>query len=80
MVLKEEAIADRCQSLAIYKLANGSKKFLDGEDIHSQGINDDISIALQMIEELKQTYIPVTNPLHTLRSELLALSFLPSGH
>lgn len=77
MILKEEAIADRCKSLAIYKLANGSKKFLDGEDEHYLSINDDTTIALQMIEDLKQADISMVNPLHVLRSELLALSFLP---
>ena len=80
MVLKEEVIADRCKSLAIYKLANMSKKFRDGEDMHSLSINEDTTIALQMIEDLKQTRISITSPLHTLRSRLLALSYLPSGH
>jgi hypothetical protein len=77
MVLKEEVIADRCKSLAIYKLANSSKKFRDGEDMHALSINEDTAIALQMIEDLKQTRISMTSPLHNLRSRLLALSYLP---
>jgi len=80
MVLKEEALADRCKSLAICKLASEAGKFIDGADRYPSSINEDISIALQMLEEIKQASISSTNPLHTLRSELLALSFLPLDH
>jgi hypothetical protein len=77
MVLKEEALADKCKSLAIYKLAYRSKNFFDGSDKYFSSINDDTTIALQMLEDIKQTDISNVNPLHTLRTELLALSFLP---
>jgi hypothetical protein len=43
-------------------------------------INEDTAITLQMIEDLKQTRISIASPLHTLRSQLLTLSFLPLDH
>ena len=82
MILKEESIATKCESLAILKLSNQlTKKRVDGGWVHLSydvGIADDTSIALQMLGEISQNSISDENPvLHALRSRLLGLSFLP---
>lgn len=82
MILKEESIATKCESLAILKLSNQStKKQANAGCVHFSadiGIDDDTSIALQMLGEINQASIPDENPtLHALRSRLFGLSFLP---
>lgn len=77
MILEEECIAVKSKSIAILKLSNQHKTLLDGSSVHLSSIEDDTSILLQMIEEIRQVPLPAENPLHSLRDELLELSFLP---
>jgi hypothetical protein len=75
MIRKEESIINKSASLAILGLGN-SLKF---SPISNRGVADDTHIALDMLAEIKQAYIPVENSaLHDLRSQLLDLSFLPA--
>ena len=84
MILKEEAIATKCESLAILKLSNQlTKKQANGiwgrfsSDI---SIDDDTSIARHMLGEINENSIPDENAtLQALRSKLLGLSFLPDS-
>lgn len=77
MILEEECIADKSKSLAILKLSSQYKILVDIGFAQVSSIGDDTSTLLQMIEEIKQASIPDENPLHTLRSDLLGLTFLP---
>jgi len=84
MILKEESIATKCESLAILKLSNQlTKERVDkgwGYSSLSTGIDDDTAIALQILGEINQTSISDEHPtLHALRSKLLCLSFLPDS-
>ena len=74
IVRKEESIINKSASLAILSLGNS----MEVSPINYRGIADDTHIALNMIDEIKQTYIPVENlALNALRCQLLDLSFLP---
>jgi hypothetical protein len=74
MILEEESIANKSSSLAILSLGNE----LEFSLINNRGIADDTHIALDMLDEIKQTNIPVENSaLQALRTQLLELSFLP---
>lgn len=77
MILEEECIADKSKSLAILKLSSQYKILVDIGFAQVSSIGDDTSTLLQMIEDIKQASIPDESPLHTLRSDLLGLSFLP---
>lgn len=77
MILEEECIADKSKSLAILKLSSQYKILVDVGFAQVSSIGDDTSTLLQMIDEVKQASIPDESPLHTLRSSLLGLSFLP---
>ena len=77
MILEEECIAVKSKSIAILKLSNQHKTLLDGSSVHLSSIEDDTSILLQMIEEIRQAPLSAESPLHSLRDELLELSFLP---
>jgi len=79
MILEEECIADKSKSLAILKLSSQYKILVDIGFAQVSSIGDDTSTLLQMIEEVKQNSIPDESPLHTLRSDLLGLSFLPAS-
>ena len=77
MILEEECIADKSKSLAILKLSSQYKILVDIGFAQVSSIGEDTSTLLQMIGEIKQASIPDASPLHTLRSSLLGLSFLP---
>lgn len=79
MILKEECIADKCKSLAILKISIQYNTLLGGGCVQFSSIEDDTSTLLQMIEEIKVDSISDEHPLHKLKSELLALSFLPAS-
>jgi hypothetical protein len=79
MILEEECIADKSKSLAILKLSSQHKILVKGGFAQVSSIGDDTSTLLQMIDEIKQTSIPDESSLHTLRSNLLGLSFLPGS-
>ena len=81
MILKEESIATKCESLAILKLSNQLKNERAdkrwGYSSLSIGVDDDTAIALQMLGEINQTPISDESPtLHALRTKLTCLSFL----
>ncbi|HUX89735.1 MAG TPA: hypothetical protein VMV48_03495 [Gallionellaceae bacterium] len=79
MILEEECIAVKSKSLAILRLSNQFKNLPEGSGVQLSSIEDDTTILLQMIDEIRQAPLPAENPLHSLRAELLGLSFLP-GH
>ena len=77
MVLEEECIAVKSKSIAILKLSDQYKNFPDGSNVQLSSIEDDTSILREMIEEIRQAPLSAESPLHSLRDELLELSFLP---
>ena len=84
MILKEESLATKCESLAILKLSRQlTKKRVDESRVLVSSrisIDDDTSIALQMLGEINHASICDENPaLHALRSKLLDLSFMPDS-
>jgi hypothetical protein len=79
MAIKEECVADKSKTLAIFKLSSQSQKLVNANGAQVSNIDDDTFVLLQMIEEIKQASISKENPLHTLRSNLLGLSFLPGS-
>ncbi|MDD5300878.1 MAG: hypothetical protein PHD65_10330 [Gallionella sp.] len=70
MILVEESIAKKCESIAILKLGNclGLER----------GIKEDTHIALKQIDEIRQAYVFDGSALHALRLKFLNLSFLPA--
>lgn len=81
MILKEESIANKCESIAILRLANqrseNLKLVFESGNIE-RGIADDTRIALEMLNEIRQALIPDKNStLLALRSPFFGLSFLP---
>lgn len=77
MILEEECIAVRSKSIAILKLSDQYKNVLDGSRVQLSSIEDDTTILLEMIEEIRQAPLAAESPLHSLRDDLLELSFLP---
>lgn len=77
MVLEEECIAVKSKSIAILKLSGQFKNLFDGSCVQLSSIEDDTTILLQMIEEIRQAPLSAESPLHSLRDDLLELSFLP---
>lgn len=80
MILKEESIVNKCESLAILKLSYelGEKPLPPKPVFVERSIADDTLIARHMIDEVKQALIPDDNPtLQALRSQFLGLTFLP---
>jgi len=79
MILEEECIADKSKSLAILKLSSQHKALDEVGFDQVSSIGDDTCTLLQMIEDVRQAAIPAESSLHTLRSNLLGLSFLPAS-
>jgi len=77
MILQEECIAEKGKSLAILQLTNQYQDLKHQSENDVSSIGDDTLILQQMIEEIKQSHITDTNPLHELRARLLGLSFIP---
>lgn len=74
MIRKEESIINKSASLAILSLGNK----LEFSPMNNRSIADDTQIALNMIDEIKQTNIPADNSaLQGLKTQLLEISFLP---
>lgn len=81
MILKEESIANKFKTLAILKLANQVYINQSNENwvwVSSDvSINEETTIALQMLGEISRASIPDENPnLQALRTNLTRLSFL----
>lgn len=77
MILKEEALAEKCKSLAILKLTHKLQSLPEGKHHIVSSFDEDTEMAKQMIEEIKQVLIADDSPLQALKSHLLGLSFLP---
>lgn len=79
MILKEECIAVKSKALANLKLSNQFNELVGKGSANQSGAKEDTSVLLQMIEEVRKAPISAQDPLHTLRAQLLGLSFLPDS-
>lgn len=71
MILKEESLVNKCESLAVLNLGNVFEL--------KRGIVDDTRIVLKQIDEIRQASIhDEYSALHALRARFLGISFLPT--